>query len=1194
MASSLRQKDAPTGGDFSAGGQDTLGTSIVPWKDVQTVNMTAKGNVVIEGNLTVTGNATEVTVDKLSVEEPMVKLAKINTGAGTSSADIGLYGVEDTDGTPKYHGLVRDADDATWKLFEGNQDAPGDTTVDFNGSGSVDGTLQAKLNLPAAGDLKIAGVVVGADAAELNVLDGVTAGTASASKAVVLDTNKDITGISTITAGTLLAGNVTIAGNDITVSGGAPSFSSVDINGGTIDGTTIATSNITVGVGKTLDVSAGTFSTSAAQKLAILQGAASDVDVGAFDLRAKTLTADDLTATQVVFAGTDGVLSDSADLTFVADTLTATKIGAFEAAGAIDFASQAMTNVDINSGAIDGVSIATSDITIGAGKTLDVSAGTITFAAGQIANVSLVNDSVSFGGVSLDLGQSDVTPAFDLTDATNYPTSSLVGTITNDQLAGSIEDSKLNTITAGDKVSGSAVQLATASALEDSTGLRLKSAVAGDGLDLSAGQILSVNVDDSSIETNSDTLRVKAEGVTNAMLAGSIANAKLLNSAVTITAGSGLQTGGSVSLGSSVTVNAKVDDSSIEVDSTSNELQVKAAGITNAMLAGSIENVKLANSTISFGGVQLALGASDATPAFDLADATNLPTTSLTGTVTNAQLAGSIANAKLANSTISGISLGADLSSLAVDNSSIKLSSGTTYNGSTGLTISVKDAGITNAMLAGSIENAKLSNSTISFGGVSLALGASDATPAFDLADATNYPTASLVGTITNAQLAGSIENAKLSNSTLNLAADSGSSDAVNLGESITFTGGDSISTVVSNNTITINADDASSSIKGVASFHSDDFSVSNGMVQIKSEAITNSQLEGSIADSKLSQIFTAGKVALSALEIDGESNNCAVLMDDDLFIVDDGADGTNSKLAASVLKIYSRGAISATDAGGDGSFAYNASTGAFTYTGPSASEVRAHVSGGTGVTITDGSIAIGQAVGTTDSVTFGQLTLGTNAVITEADAEKIDDITNGTAAANKALVLDGSSDIASINSLTASTLTDGTATLTGGQLTGLLNLRVDNLQLNGNDLKSTSGDLNLNSASGDVKIAAGDNLVLASAGNITADGDVLINGLLETDGIRRKIDIKADNYQVTGDDHIVFFNVSSDKTCTLPASDDSDMVSKEYVIKNVGSNTITFASDSQVDGATASSTTLTAGQKIKVVGTSSFGWQSI
>ena len=48
------------------------------------------------------------------------------------------------------------------------------------------------------------------------------------------------------------------------------------------------------------------------------------------------------------------------------------------------------------------------------------------------------------------------------------------------------------------------------------------SITAGDGLGQS-GNTLSVNVDDSSIEINSDTLRVKAGGITNAMLAGSIA-----------------------------------------------------------------------------------------------------------------------------------------------------------------------------------------------------------------------------------------------------------------------------------------------------------------------------------------------------------------------------------------------------------------------------------------------------------------------------------------------------------------------------------------------------------------------------------------------------------------------------------------------------------------------------------------------
>jgi hypothetical protein len=48
---------------------------------------------------------------------------------------------------------------------------------------------------------------------------------------------------------------------------------------------------------------------------------------------------------------------------------------------------------------------------------------------------------------------------------------------------------------------------------------------------------------------------------------------------------------------------------------------------------------------------------------------------------------------------------------------------------------------------------------------------------------------------------------------------------------------------------------------------------------------------------------------------------------------------------------------ISVTDSGGDGSLSYDNTTGVFTYTGPSASEVRAHFSAGTGISITDGVI---------------------------------------------------------------------------------------------------------------------------------------------------------------------------------------------------------------------------------------------
>jgi hypothetical protein len=56
---------------------------------------------------------------------------------------------------------------------------------------------------------------------------------------------------------------------------------------------------------------------------------------------------------------------------------------------------------------------------------------------------------------------------------------------------------------------------------------------AGDGLS-KTGNTLDVNVDDSSIEISGDSLQVKALGITNAMLAGSIANAKLTNSSITI------------------------------------------------------------------------------------------------------------------------------------------------------------------------------------------------------------------------------------------------------------------------------------------------------------------------------------------------------------------------------------------------------------------------------------------------------------------------------------------------------------------------------------------------------------------------------------------------------------------------------------------------------------------------------------
>ena len=75
--------------------------------------------------------------------------------------------------------------------------------------------------------------------------------------------------------------------------------------------------------------------------------------------------------------------------------------------------------------------------------------------------------------------------------------------------------------------------------------------------------------------------------------------------------------------------------------------------------------------------------------------------------------------------------------------------------------------------------------------------------------------------------------------------------------------------------------------------------------------------------------------------------------------------DGAISTTVTQYTDTNARAAISITDAGGDGSLAYNNGTGVITYTGPSASDVRAHFSAGTGITLTNGSIAIDSTVAT-------------------------------------------------------------------------------------------------------------------------------------------------------------------------------------------------------------------------------------
>ncbi len=95
-------------------------------------------------------------------------------------------------------------------------------------------------------------------------------------------------------------------------------------------------------------------------------------------------------------------------------------------------------------------------------------------------------------------------------------------------------------------------------------------------------------------------------------------------------------------------------------------------------------------------------------------------------------------------------------------------------------------------------------NTTISLGGLTLSLGDTDATPAFDLSDATNYPTSSLIGTISNAQLAGSIPNSKLATPNILFRGDAVTTITQSLGGTLQIAGGVGVTTAVSGNTVTI------------------------------------------------------------------------------------------------------------------------------------------------------------------------------------------------------------------------------------------------------------------------------------------------------------------------------------------------------------------------------------------------------
>jgi hypothetical protein len=274
------------------------------------------------------------------------------------------------------------------------------------------------------------------------------------------------------------------------------------------------------------------------------------------------------------------------------------------------------------------------------------------------------------------------------------------------------------------------------------------------GTGLTGGPITStgtISIDSTVVTlTGSQVLTNKTiSGASNTL--SNIGNASLTNSAITIN-------GSSVSLGGSVTVTATASNAltigtglsgtsyngstpvTIAIDSTVVTL-AGAQALTNKTISGSnntlsnIANASLTNSSVTYNGVTVALGASGtitASTTNGLTVGTGLQLDS--GSIFNGSAARTISidssvvtltgSQALTNKTISGASNTlSNIGNSSLTNSSISF----TYSGGISGSASIA-LGSTNALSLSNIPNSSLQNSTVTVGTTSIALGATSLT----------------------------------------------------------------------------------------------------------------------------------------------------------------------------------------------------------------------------------------------------------------------------------------------------------------------------------------------------------------------------------------------------------------------------------------------------------------------------------
>ena len=219
----------------------------------------------------------------------------------------------------------------------------------------------------------------------------------------------------------------------------------------------------------------------------------------------------------------------------------------------------AAQTVSVASGSLAGNGLSTADgkfVVSASNGTINISANGISVSESQLQNIpnsALTNTGSIIGSTPVALGAT-VTSIAGLTLTGAVVTGSFSGSfsgttdlpdlVSGNGLTGGPYDGSA-TATFAVQASGSTLTVNASGVAVNAAGItatELNSSVAGNGLSGGAGTALSVNVDDTSIEINTDALRVKAGGVSNAMLvnSGSILGSTPVALGATVTSIAGL------------------------------------------------------------------------------------------------------------------------------------------------------------------------------------------------------------------------------------------------------------------------------------------------------------------------------------------------------------------------------------------------------------------------------------------------------------------------------------------------------------------------------------------------------------------------------------------------------------------------------------------------------------------------------